>query len=262
MKIRLIAADVDGTLVDSEKRISPATEAAVKKARELGVIFTLSTGRTVQGLGKYLYLVKPGTPIVTYNGAEVLIPDTGEVLYRQGLEASAAEEIIRSGMSLGASVIVWSRGVLYLSGKNERTEKYRRIYNAEGRPITDPAALAAEGVTKAMWLDEPGIIERSQKEFCLGGVCCVISEPGYLEFIDARVSKAEGLKKAAEYLNVRREEVMALGDSYNDTDMLRWAGLGVAMANAEEEVKAAADHITASNEEDGVARAIETFVLK
>ena len=138
MKIRLIAADVDGTLVDSEKRISPATEAAVKKARELGAIFTLSTGRTVQGLGRYLYLVKPGTPIVTYNGAEVLIPDTGEVLYRQGLEASAAEEIIRSGMSLGASVIVWSRGVLYLSGKNERTEKYRRIYNAEGRPIWKP----------------------------------------------------------------------------------------------------------------------------
>lgn len=262
MNCRLIAADIDGTLVDSNKEISPATETAVKKAQSRGAIFTISTGRSVQGLKKYLHLVKPGTPVVTYNGAVVLIPDTGEVLFEQGLGPAAAEEIILRGVSLGASVTVWSHGRLYSPNKDERVEKYRRIYDTECRPIPDPAALAALGVTKVMWLDEPERTERQQREFRLEGVRCIISEPGYLEFIDEGVSKAEGLKKAAEYLKVKREEVMALGDSYNDTDMLRWAGLGVAMANAEEEVKAAADRLTASNDEDGVARAIERFVLK
>lgn len=261
MEYKLIAADIDGTLVDSRKELSAATEAAVRAAQDKGALFTISTGRTIQGLRKYIHLVSPGAPVVTYNGAIVLLPDTGEVLFEQGLEPAAAEEIIRMGMEEGSSLTIWSRGRLYSPRTDERVEKYRRIYDTECLPVTDAAALAAAGVTKIMWLDEPERTRRQQRDFEREGVSCLISEPGYLEFIDASVSKAVGLRKAAEYLGIGRGEIMALGDSYNDTDMLIWAGLGVAMGNAEAEVKEAADHVTSDNENDGAARAIERFIL-
>lgn len=261
MKYKLVASDIDGTLINSKKELTRGTVFAAEAARNSGIVFTFSTGRPIQGLTKFIHLVSPGAPVVTYNGAVVLFPEDGRVLYELSMAPSAAEEVIRRGTDAGATVMAWSHGMLYASVFNEQSEKYRLISGVESHPLSDPASLARSGVTKVMWLDTPDRALEHSRNIAVDGTRSCISQPGYLELMNSSVSKSAGLKMAAEYLGIRREEIIALGDSDNDIDMLEWAGLGVAMANAADTVKSYAAAVTDSNDRDGVAAALLRFAL-
>jgi len=147
---------------------------------------------------------------------------------------------------------------------NERALEYAQVSKVEPQVYTDVKELIDIGVSKVLWYDE---IERIKEfERRLDGLLNLTvnfytSQPFYLEFVDQNVSKAVALEKMGEYYGITREEMIAVGDGFNDLAMIEYAGLGVAMGNAPEEVKNAADYVTLSNDEDGVAKVIEVFIL-
>ncbi len=266
MRYRLAAVDMDGTLLNGDKQVTPKTREALLSALKQGTIVTLCTGRPLQGLTDCLDLITPDAPVVTYNGGAVLTSRTGRLLYGKTLEPAAALEIIRRGLERGAIIIAWADDKLYVSELSEPTEKYARLSGSERLLLEEPmrSSLAEAGIIKIIWMDWPERIAGHLKyaqEKPVGDARAVLSSPYLLEFMDKAASKAEGLRLVAAYYGLDRKEIMAVGDNYNDIDMLEYAGLGVAMGNAPDEVKAAADFVTLSNEEDGVAAAFEKFIL-
>ncbi len=264
MKYKLVAADMDGTLLTDDKRVTPRTAEAIRRVSEAGVYFCLSTGRPLGGVSRYLDQLGLTTPVIAYNGAVIVDPVTGDFLYEQGLEPEAAEEIWRLGLEADTTIIVWSQGQLFVSRMDERVEKYKVISGVEPVVAGDLSPIAARGITKMLWYDEPERMDYLQTDIAARltrPVNYATSNPRFLEFFDRRVSKAAAMERLGQRLGIAREEMIAVGDGFNDIPMLTYAGLGVAMANAPEEIKALCGHVTASNEEDGVALMLERFCL-
>ncbi len=263
MSIRLIAVDVDGTLLNSKKELTEPVKAAIAAVKDHGFLFTIATGRDIRGLRQFHSLLSPEVPVITYNGAEIRRAGSGELVSGVCLQEASAREVIRRGLDFGFSVIVWSKGTLYIGQPGLNSQGYPEMYGIRELELTEPDALAQQGVTKVIWAGEPGRIGRLEKEFNAspipGSECCT-SDESYLEFMAEGVNKGTGLQAAAESLGLSRREVMAVGDGHNDIPMLRWAGLSVAMGNASPEVKAAAGNITESCERSGLASALEKLL--
>lgn len=264
MEYKLIAADMDGTLLNNEGDITPGTLQAIKRAVDRGVIFSVSTGRPLQGVERYSHLLNLNAPFITYNGAVIVVSGTGEILFQQDLERADARRILELGRRYGTTMCVWSGNQLYGNVLNERIYDYVRMSEVEPRLLEDEELLLRQGVTKILWYDDADSIGRWQKELAeeqFGSVTFCTSKPVFLEFFNRKVSKAAALEKIGRLYGIKPEEMIAIGDGCNDLSMLEYAGLGVAMGNAPEEIKERAAYITASNEEDGVAAVIDKFII-
>lgn len=264
MKYKLIAADMDGTLLTDDKRISARTREAIKAAVKKGVIFTVSTGRPIQAIRCYEELRELGCPVITYNGAVIAEPDTEKIIYEQSLEREDALRILEYGTERKLTMCVWCGGQLYVNMFNERTDYYKRMTKVEPVLLEDADALANKGITKILWYDDAEKIAAFEEEMKAAGfnsVTACTSQPMYLEFFNRKVSKAAAIQRICDIYGIKRTEVIAVGDANNDLEMIEYAGLGVAMANAVQNVREKADFVTLSNEEDGVAYVIEKFVL-
>jgi len=266
MQYKLIAADMDGTLLGPDRTISQKNLAAIRRALDLGVIFTVSTGRPMIAMRKYQEVLQLQTPIITYNGGVVMMPDSGEVLYQKNMNPSAADAVIQRGKALDASMCIWSGDNLYTLREDAYTTQYAG--RAGGATLIKEAQVAdviRQGIGKILWYDEPQRIEAFQdalRHTPIEQVTYFTSSPAFLEIVDHQVSKGNALRFLGEYHGVSAAEMMAIGDGMNDLAMLEYAGLGVAMGNASDTVKAVADVMTGSNADDGVAQAIERFVLR
>lgn len=264
MKYKLIAVDMDGTLLNSSKQITDKTADTVRRAIEQGVIFTLSTGRPIRGVEKYRQQLDLKFPIITYNGAMVVQGDTNEVVYSVNLEENDAVKIWQLGNSYGTTMCVWSNNTLYCNVLNERSYDYSKLTGIEPQLLTDISEILSCGVTKILWYDDVDVISKWQREIqpeYFDSVTFCTSQPIFLEFFNSKVSKAVAMEKIGEMYGVSSDEMIAIGDGFNDLSMIDYAGLGVAMANAPDEVKSHADYVTLSNDEDGVSHVIEKFVL-
>lgn len=264
MEYRLLASDIDGTLITSNQELTDETLAAIDKLKAEGKFFTLSTGRPIMGIAKYLHLVSPGVPLISYNGAMIIRPDNGEIIFERGLSATSAREVIRRGNERGTIVIVWAKNKLFANKINEYVEGYQRITGEEINLFGDVEEVIALGVTKCLWLDSAENISKYNDELQaepIDGVNFCTSTPMLLEFMCEGVSKGEGLKKVCEYCNIDISEAIAAGDELNDLSMIEVAGLGVAMGNAHNAIKAAANHITLTNDENGLAAMINEYML-
>lgn len=265
MEYKLIAADMDGTLLNDNGEITPKTVAAIKQAVSSGVIFTVSTGRPIQGVDKYNGLLNLKAPIITYNGAMIVESGTREVLFSKTLMCGDALSILRIGNDLGTTMCIWAGNKLYCNIHNERVDDYKKLSGVEPIVIDDYNALAKSGITKILWYDEPNVIADVQqrlKAVQFNKVTYCTSKPIFLEFFNSEVSKAEAMKTIGEIYNIKREQMIAIGDGYNDLPMIEYAGLGVAMANAPDGVKQKSDYITEqSNNCDGIAEVINKFII-
>ena len=264
MKYKLIAVDMDGTLLNDNGQITPDTVVAIKSAIASNVIFTISTGRPIQGVDKYSALLSLKAPIITCNGAMVVQADTKEVLFSQTLLSSDAMRIFERGTKMGITMCVWANNRLYCNVLNERVDYYKSISDVDATLIDDFEMLAKSGITKILWYDEADAIAEMQeqlKKVPFEKVTYCTSRPIFLEFFNSDVSKAEAMKKIGELYNIKREEMIAIGDGYNDLPMIEYAGLGVAMANAPDGVKQHSDYVTQrSNNDDGIAEVIKKFI--
>ncbi len=257
---RLLAADYDLTLSGYDRTVSPAVREAIRAAFDAGKTVTLATGRLSDGAERARELFPADVPLVLCNGGLIQRCATGEILAESVMEPSAAAAAMEWCARYAGSCIVWCRDGLYADRMNEAADIYARLSFTSPAPLPDRDRAAASGVHKLLLLAEAPTIERAREEFALP-LTAFPSSPEVLELVPPGVDKGAGLALAAKLLGVPRQEVIAVGDGENDIPMLRWAGLGAAMGNAPDSVKAAADIVIPSCEEDGAAWLINNYLL-
>lgn len=266
MKYKLVAMDMDGTLLNSKRSITVDTLFAIKDAMKKGVKFTISTGRPLLGIKKYLEILDLGdTPVITYNGANVVNPITEEILFSKDLISSDARKIYELGSKIDVLIVVWSNNTLYANMFDERLESYRSLSGATPVLITDFEEIIKQGITKILWSGTESLIAKYKEELKnedFKNTTFVTSQPIFLEFFNKDVNKGVSLDFIAKSCGIKQEEVVAVGDGLNDYEMIEYAGLGVAMGNACEEIKKIANHITRTNDEDGIADVIYEKILE
>ena len=272
--IRMIGLDLDGTLLTDKKELTPRTREALVKAIQSGVTVLVATGRPWMGVPEELRSFPGMSYALTSNGARVLDTRTNAVLIERLIEPGPAKKALEICGKYDTLQEIYFDGQGYAQAdKIQLVERYHKNpnmweYMRKTRiPVDDIHALLEwenRGLDKvqALFAD---MEERKKawEELSREEDLELVGSLGYNIEINARgVNKGTALVELGRLLGIRREEIMACGDGDNDTVMLREAGFGVAMGNAEEETKDAADYITLTNEEEGVADAIEKFVLR
>ncbi|WP_407306310.1 Cof-type HAD-IIB family hydrolase [Desulfosporosinus sp. SB140] len=267
MAIRLVAMDLDDTLLRDDWTISPRVVKAIRKAQAQDVKVTIATGRMPISTRPYALQLGLDVPVITYHGAMIQQVISGEILFRRVIPSTLAIEIIQDVSSRGFYAQVYLKDRVITSKISELSEKYVRISSVviEEADLVKTISQEPEGVEKILLMAEEAdldklspILSQSYGE----QVHLTKSKPYFLEMTDRSVNKGVALAALAERLGIAQEEVMAIGDSFNDLEMINYAGVGVAMGNARQEIQAQANIITATNQEDGVAEAIERYVLE
>ncbi|AUU22505.1 sugar-phosphatase [Aeromonas caviae] len=265
---KLIALDMDGTLLTPEGRISPRTQAAIAAARARGVTVVLASGRPLEGMTAALNelgLTGQDDYVICYNGALVQQVSEQRIIRSQLLTGSDARAIAHLACELGVNIHGFSVRQGLISPKiSPYTEHESRLI---GQPINlvDFATLPDdEQIMKVMMIDPEPLLSRAIAQLPAElheRYTVVRSAPYFLEFMNKRSNKGTGVAALAEHLGLDASQVIAVGDAGNDHHMIAYAGLGVAMGNATDEIKALAQHTTGRNDEDGVAQVIERFIL-
>ena len=261
---KLVAVDLDGTLLSSERQVSARNKQAIKDLLDAGKIFSISTGRPLQGVTQFIDMIGADMPLILYNGAMVITSKSKQLIHESVLAGELAKEVVRFGLLRGTNVFVYLDGEMYVSEINQSVNEYKAKVKVTPIVAGDLAMVAAQGPTKVLFRDTPDRIAGLQKEvlpYFSGKLNCFISLPILLEFVDINTSKGVAMQKIGERYDIAQGEMVAIGDSFNDADMIRYAGLGVAMGNAPQQIKDIADAVTSTNDEDGVAEAIYRYVL-
>ncbi|WP_227762323.1 Cof-type HAD-IIB family hydrolase [Zhaonella formicivorans] len=263
-RFKLIAIDMDGTLLNNDLEISPRVEEAIRRVRERDIHVTLCTGRMYASALPYARKMGLDLPLVTYNGAYVKHSGTGEILYNRNLPVEHAREVFLKAKSYGFHVNVYYQDRLYVEQLTERGKIYARTVRVPIHVVDDMLEFLREDPIKIVVLAEPGQLKDLEGE--LGAefgdkLYITKSSSTFLEILHPEATKGRGLQAVARYLNVPRESIMGIGDSFNDLEMFKYAGFAVVMENAEPEIKSFADYITCCNDDDGVAEALEKLVL-
>ena len=268
-RIKLVAVDLDDTLLRDDLTISEHTQEILRRVRESGVVVTISTGRMLPSARPYAEQLGFDVPIITYQGALVKSVFSGEVIYECPLNEDVARLVIQYGRKKGIHVNFYLEDKLYVERVTPVGEHYERLAGVPFTRVSDLEELLEAGLPyKLLLIQEEQLIGQSLQELReilqKEGLDAHLtkSKPTYLEVNHPKATKGTALEKLADWLGVSREEVMACGDSYNDLEMLEFAGCSVAVANAHPEVRSKAKYITASNNEDGVAQALEKLVLR
>jgi len=262
MQYKLIATDLDGTLLNRNAEITEHTRETILKAIGKGVMFVPATGRPLCGVTHITEQFPGDFPVVTYNGASVITSQSQRVLFSQNLDKKVAKEVYTLGCEHGAPLIIWEGETLHVSHDCFEVQLYQKITGATVHVLEDFDQLGE--ITKIIWLVPANIGRELTHKFGehFKGKCNVhTSHPSLLEFVHVKSSKGLALKAIGEAYGIDASEMIAVGDGFNDASMLEYAGLSVAMENAPEELKAMCKHVTLSNNEEGVAKVIEEFVL-
>lgn len=262
--IKLIAIDMDDTLLTSELTLSERTVAAIRTARAQNVAVAIATGRMFSSALPYARSLALDVPVISYNGGMIRNPLTDETLFHQTLDAAAAAEIRSIFRARDWYLQTYVNDRLYVEKHCRESAIYEALAGVEAIALGDAFYAQTEAPTKMLAMAEPELlqtIESTINERLGGKIFTATSKPTYLELTHPDVNKGAALDWLGRYLNIPRAEIMAIGDSNNDYPMLEYAGIGVAMGNASERVKSVAQFVTADNDSDGVALAIERFAL-
>lgn len=264
---KLIALDMDGTLLNEEKQISPANYEAIQQAREYGVKVVLASGRPLVGFKKYLEelnLVSADDYAVAFNGALVQSAEGNEIVSKTTLTLEDYKYLYELSKELKVNIHALTDNSVIAPKDNEYTRLESEMNNIPCNIIAVEEVACDTTIVKVMFIDEPDLIEEIIKkipEAVANNYTIVRSAPFFLEFLHKSVNKGTGVAALARKLNIKQEEVICIGDAGNDIHMIKYAGLGVAMGNAFPEVKKIANFITKTNDEDGVAHIINKFIL-
>lgn len=264
---QLIAVDMDGTLLNEEKNISEANRKAISAARALGKKVVIATGRPLIGIKRYLEelgMVEDEDYVIAFNGSLVQTAKSGRVIFKKTLSWQDYQDLYVVSSELGVHIQALSEHHVMTPVANPYTDVEANINLIETEVI--PVAEVSKDMTivKVMFVDEPEKLDvaiSNLPQWVKDKYTIVRSSGIFLEFLDKSVNKGTGVSALAKEIGLSPEQVICVGDAGNDIDMIHYAGLGVAMENAFEEVKAIANYITKSNEEDGVAHVIEKFML-
>ncbi len=275
--IRAILLDIDGTLTNDKKVITPRTREALLKCQEKGVVLVLASGRTAIGLSKYaedLDLKHHGGVLVCYNGAKSINCQTGEVYFEQALTVEQGKRVLEHMKKFDVAPVIAPGEYMYVNDVYFTVEGVRDwpnlIIQYEGHSnnyllceVRDLAEFCDFPLNKILNAGNPAYLQEHWKEMAApfeGELTAMFTAPVYFEFTPLGVDKVRALKDTFARLGIDRSEVISFGDAQNDLTMIEWAELGVAMGNAVDEVKAKADYVTLDNNSDGIAHALEELV--
>ena len=267
MSYEIIVLDLDGTLTNSEKIITPKTREALFRIQERGKKVVLASGRPTPGivnLADELKLKDYGGYVLAFNGAKIINYETGEIIYNKTLPQEVIPKLYRTAKQVDIGILTYNDTEILLgNGLDEYSKKEAFINHMPMREVNNFPEEIKHPVNKCLMTGEPDKVlyaaELLNQEF-KGMINIFRSEPYFLENMPMNVDKAYALGKLLEHLGMDKSQMICCGDGFNDLSMIQFAGLGVAMANAQKETKEAADYITASNDEDGVAQVIEKFM--
>lgn len=264
--IRLVAIDMDGTLLSKEHTVSEINQKAIALAKEKGIKVVLCSGRTIENLLRFtkeLNLHGEEDYVVGYNGAGAVKSASGEFIYENCLTGKETKAITKICDDLGANYTVHTFRRAFTPRDNVHSRRETELNGVE-LFIENPEGLSDEEVvTKVLVLDDPEILDGYAPRLyeALGEEFHVVQTmPIYLEIMRKHVNKYVGIMAVAKELGIQREEILAIGDAMNDYEIIKEAGIGVAMGNAEDKVKEAADFVTKDHEEHGVAYALNHFL--
>lgn len=272
-KIKMIGLDLDGTLLNEKKQITPRTENVLKRAIAQGIVVLTATGRPWMGVPEKLRQFPGMRYALTSNGARILDIQEKKVIEEQLLSVSSAKKALEICGKYDTLQEIYFDGQGYAPRekmahveryhKNPNMWEYMRRTRIPVEDIFEMVNRENRGLDKVQALfSDMEEREMAWAELSKEGNTELVGSLKYNIEINARgVNKGTGIVNLGRRLGIRREEIMAFGDGDNDMVMLREVGFGVAMGNAEEQVKNAADYITLTNDEEGVAEAIEKFVL-
>lgn len=265
MRPKLIATDLDGTLIGRDLQVSDRTKRAIARAHELEIPVVMATGRMYCATVPFARACSITTPLITYQGAMIRELDAKTPLWHRTIPSGLAREAMAVLRETGLHVNLYLDDELII----ERVTPESELYCSYSRivPKLTPSLEAAlkEEPTKMVAIGEPKQIQHwlpILQEHFKGRLYVTESLPMFLEIAHPEISKSAALKHVAERYGVFAHEILAFGDGMNDLDMLRYAGLGVAMGNAPELVKASADRIAPPQAQDGVAQIMEELLGK
>ena len=269
MEYKLLALDLDGTLTNSKKQITPHTlETLIRAQQEKGLKIILASGRPTYGvapLANALQLDKFGGFILAYNGGEIINWRTHEIMYKNLLDHDVLPYLYECAKKNDFAIVTYENEyVLTEKPDDEYVLKEALLNVMKIKKVDNFLEAVRHPIAKCLIVGEPthlAILEKEMQEQLKDRMGVFRSEPYFLELVPKGIDKARSLSVLLEELELKREELMAAGDGFNDLSMVRFAGMGVAMANAQDVVKENADFITLSNDEDGVAYAVEKFIL-
>jgi len=262
--VRLVIADVDGTLVTQDKVLTPRAISAISLLREAHVLFAITSGRPPKGIKMIIDALDLSEPVSAFNGGVVVNPDLS-VIASHLLEADVAAEVIRLIGEHGLDVWLYSESEWYVHDPNaphvdreQWTVKFPPVVVADYTDhLDDVAKIVGVG-------DDLPAVARCEKDMQDWGgarISAERSQPYYLDVTNPKANKGEVVLMLSKLLAIPPEQIATIGDMPNDTLMFEKSGVSIAMGNASPEVQSAATYVTTSNEEDGFANAMERFVL-
>ena len=264
---KLIAIDLDGTLIDHRLTVAPRVKSAIAAAQAQGVTVTLASGRMFAAMVPFAQELNIEAPLICYQGGLVRHPVTEETIFHLAVPVDQAREVVALARTRGIQVNAFVNDRLHVETMTAEAEAYMRLARVEATVVPDLAAFLLDNPSTKLVLvnlDESKtnrLVEELTDHFGkhLG---ITKSHAYYTEAIHPDVSKGRALTQLANALNISLDQTVGIGDNLNDLSLVETAGFGVAMGNGDPRVKAAADFVTATYEEDGVAVAIEKHVLR
>ncbi|MDO4807315.1 MAG: Cof-type HAD-IIB family hydrolase [Coriobacteriales bacterium] len=273
--IKAILLDIDGTLTNDQKEITPRTREALLGAQDAGAVLVLASGRPNMGLtrmAKTLDMAHHNGIFVCFNGAKAMNCQTGQVYFQQTLTVSQGQRVLEHMHNFDVCPIYDRGDYMYLEnaffsivrdGEPWEIAEYEAHNNNYLMcEVADNAKFMDWELNKILVAGQPEYLQQVWQQMAApfeGELSSMFTAPYYYEFTPLGVDKTKALRETFATLGIDQSEVIAFGDAQNDKSMIEWSGIGVAMGNAVDEVKAVADYVTLSNNEDGIAAALEHF---
>ncbi len=264
MSYKLVALDLDGTLLSNDKTIAGSTVELIQQAKRNGVRFTIATGRMSRGALRYAQELEIDIPIITYNGAMTRSPISEDIYHECKVPAERAIDAINLLRDEPVLRYVFLNDDVYTDTPHEWTDRYADLLGVTMNFVDDTRELLIDDPTMLVFMvtelraRELTMLLKSELE---SQVKITNSADWFLDVLPVRSSKGSALAKLAGSLGIKREEVIAIGDNLNDLEMIEYAGLGVAVANAAEELKSAANYITTLPINEGVEEVLQKYVF-
>ena len=261
---RLAALDLDGTLLNDEHVVTDRSCEALQKLSAQGVVVVLISGRMHRAILPISDQIGLENPIISYNGGMVKHPRTGEVIYHTPIQVADATALVEYGDQKGLHLNFCLNDQLFIKEYNQWSELYEKRTGVSATALGNLHELDGQEPTKMQILDTPEKIDllltECKTEF--GERLYVTrTQVEYIEFMNPQVSKGRALQALADQLGIPNNRIVTFGDGYNDESMMEIAGFRVAMGNSVDQIKAIADYTTDTNQNDGVALAVEHLLL-